>query len=263
MERLVQEINKIAIAAGKKIMEIYQDESLFGVEVKKDESPLTIADTSANKIICDGLLALTPEIPIISEENKLIDYQTRKSFQKCWVVDPLDGTKEFIKRNGEFTVNIALLENNIPVLGVVYVPAKDELYYAANTLGAFRAIGTNEATKITNKPFGLNDEGLKVVCSRSHLNEETQSFIDKLNKPEKVAKGSSLKFLALATGEAHIYPRIAPTMEWDTCAAQVVLEQAGGKVVKFDDESQVLDYNKENLLNPYFVAYGPVTDHLN
>ncbi len=263
MERLVQEINKIAIAAGNKIMEIYQDESLFGVELKKDESPLTIADTSANKIICEGLMKVTPDIPIISEENKLMDYETRKSFKKCWVVDPLDGTKEFIKRNGEFTVNIALLENNIPVLGVVYVPAKEELYYGVKSLGAFKSIKGAEAVKIVNKPFGLNDEGLKVVCSRSHLNEETQTFIDQLNKPEKVAKGSSLKFLVLATGEAHIYPRIAPTMEWDTCAAQVVLEQAGGKVVKFEDESQVLDYNKENLLNPYFVAYGPVSDHLN
>lgn len=255
MKKFIQEINKIAIEAGQKIMEIYHDESLFNVEIKKDDSPLTIADTQANAHICKKLIALNPDIPIISEENKLIEYAERKNFSACWVVDPLDGTKEFIKRNGEFTVNIAYLENNIPTMGVVFIPAKNELYYAIKGQGAFRMAEGSE-TQIKANEYTLNDKALKVVCSRSHLNEETQAFIDKLNEPEKVAKGSSLKFIAIATGEADIYPRIAPTMEWDTCAAQIILEEAGGKVVYYDDETKALDYNKESLLNPYFVAYG-------
>ncbi len=254
---LVKKVNEIAIEAGKKIMEIYQDESLFQVEQKKDSSPLTIADTAANKIICDALIELTPEIPIISEENKLIEYNTRKEYTKCWVVDPLDGTKEFIKRNGEFTVNIALLDGHAPIMGVVYIPASDELYYGVKGEGAFAVI-KGDTKKLDPASYSLSDKGLKIVCSRSHLNDETQAFIDKFEAPEKVAKGSSLKFLAIAKGEAHIYPRIAPTMEWDTCAAQIILEEAGGKVVMYDDPERALNYNKENLLNPYFIAYGKV-----
>jgi 3'(2'), 5'-bisphosphate nucleotidase len=215
---------------------------------------LTIADQKANQIICDGLLKLTPNIPIISEENKEIEYTKRKDFDYAWLVDPLDGTKEFIKRNGEFTVNIALLHYGKTVMGVVYIPATDEIYWANYGKGAY--VSDQEGQQQLKAPaFELSQKGLGVVCSRSHLNEETANFIAQLNEPVKVAKGSSLKFLILAKGEAHVYPRLAPTMEWDTGAAQIILEEAGGKVIS-QATNQPLAYNKENLRNPHFIAYG-------
>jgi 3'(2'), 5'-bisphosphate nucleotidase len=172
------------------------------------------------------------------------------------LVDPLDGTKEFIRRNGEFTVNIALVKGKDPVMSVVLAPVLDEMYWAVKGLGAF-LIKDGETIQLHAKEFTMEDEGLGVVCSRSHLNEETKAFIDKMNNSVPVSQGSSLKFLILAKGEAHVYPRIAPTMEWDTAAAQMILEAAGGKVVRYED-GQPLQYNKENLTNPYFVAYGNV-----
>jgi len=252
------ELIKIAKAAGDAIMEIYKNEADFGVETKGDDSPLTKADKAANQVICDGLLKMAPGIPIISEENKVTSYDERKDYDFCWLVDPLDGTKEFIKRNGEFTVNIALLKGNAPVMGVVYAPVPDEMYWAVKNEGAFLQKGDDQAEKLSPKPFKLSDSGLNLVCSRSHLNEGTQKFVNDFDSPNLVSKGSSLKFLILAKGEAHIYPRIAPTMEWDTGAAQIVLEEAGGKVLKYQSDAP-LDYNKENLLNPFFVAYGAVS----
>ena len=166
----------------------------------------------------------------------------------------MDGTKEFIKRNGEFTVNIALIHQGQAVLGIVYAPVLDEMYYASKGQGAFLQ-KDNTTTRLEAPHFRQTDKGLNVVCSRSHLNEETQKFVDALDAPDLVPKGSSLKFLLLATGEAHLYPRIAPTMEWDTAAAQAVLEEAGGKVLQYGSD-QALQYNKENLLNPSFVAQG-------
>lgn len=251
------ELKEIAKAAGDAIMKIYENEADFGVQTKGDDSPLTKADSAANKVICDGLLKMAPNVPIISEENKVTSYDERKNYDFCWLVDPLDGTKEFIKRNGEFTVNIALLHGNRSVMGVVYAPVPDEMYWAVKGEGAFLQKGAGEVEKLEPKPFKLSDKGLNLVCSRSHLNEGTQKFVNDFEAPNLVSKGSSLKFLILAKGEAHVYPRIAPTMEWDTGAAQIVLEEAGGKVLKFESEDP-LDYNKENLLNPFFVAYGNV-----
>jgi 3'(2'), 5'-bisphosphate nucleotidase len=256
---IVKEINQIAVDAGEVIMEIYEDESQFEVSLKSDDSPLTKADRAANQIICDRLIKLTPDIPIISEENKEIPYGQRKDFEMAWLVDPVDGTKEFIKRNGEFTVNIALISQQEIVLGVVYVPALEALFWAVKDEGAFKLdLKTKGFTeRLCSPSFGMNDRGLKVVCSRSHLNEDTANFIDQLNQPEKVAKGSSLKFLVLAEGGAHLYPRLAPTMEWDTGAAQIILEEAGGKVIN-NETNERLKYNKENLRNPHFIAYGEV-----
>ena len=159
---------------------------------------------------------MTPEVPIISEENKEIPYSERSSYTYAWLVDPVDGTKEFIKRNGEFTVNIALINEGKTVMGVVYVPATEKLYWAAQGHGAFRSESKSVEQKLTAPFFNMKDQGLSVVCSRSHLNEETAEFIGALNEPNKVSKGSSLKFLILAEGGAHVYPRLAPTMEWDT-----------------------------------------------
>ena len=255
---LIPALRQIATDAGAAILEIYKN--CEGIEIikKADDSPLTAADQAANAIICAGLEQLPIQYPIISEENKAVDFEVRKDYDYYWLVDPLDGTKEFIKRNGEFTVNIALIHQGNVVMGVVYAPVLEELYWASAGNGSF--LEKNGVVEQIHAPkFTMKDKGIHVVCSRSHLNEETQSFINQLDEPNLVSKGSSLKFLELATGKAHLYPRVAPTMEWDTAAAQIVLEEAGGKVVQFNTNDAVV-YNKENLLNPYFVAYANLVD---
>lgn len=256
MFTLTNEVRKIARAAGEAILDIYNNASDLEIQSKADDSPLTIADQKANDIICAGLKKLEQQYPIISEENKLISYDERRNWTTCWMVDPLDGTKEFIKRNGEFTVNIALIDQEEVVMGVVYAPALDEMYWALKGTGAYSYIGGVE-TKISVSQFTMADEGLRVVCSRSHLNEGTQAFVDALSNPELVSKGSSLKFLILAKADADLYPRIAPTMEWDTAAAQIILEEAGGEVLQYETDKKVV-YNKEDLLNPFFIARGHV-----
>ena len=254
MNHLIEGVKEIAIEAGKAIMTIYADESQFDVQSKTDESPLTKADLLANDIIVKGLKNLETIYPIISEENKQIPYEDRKDYEHFWLVDPLDGTKEFIKRNGEFTVNIALVHRGRSVMGVVYVPAREELYWAVKGEGAFGEVAGEKMILIA-PIFHMTDKGLRIVCSRSHVNEETQAYIDQLVEPESVSCGSSLKFITIAKGDAEIYPRLGPTMEWDTGAAQIILEEAGGSVVKHEG-GDPLDYNKESLLNPYFIALG-------
>ncbi|MCL4128861.1 UNVERIFIED_CONTAM: hypothetical protein GTU68_007646, partial [Idotea baltica] len=244
----------IARAAGKAILEIYNNPSLFAVDYKADKSPLTAADKAANEIICSGLMKLTPEIPIISEENKELPFEQRREYSYCWLVDPLDGTKEFIKRNGEFTVNIALILEGAPVLGVLYIPINDLCYFAAKDLGAFR-LEEGGDVKLTCPTFDISQSGLRVLCSRSHLNEETQNFVDALTDPVLIPKGSALKFSVVAEGEGDVYPRIGPTMEWDTAAAHILLEEAGGGLFEFETRKP-LTYNKASLLNPNFVAFG-------
>lgn len=256
-EVIIEEVKQIARQAGEAIMEIYDQEAYLEIEKKADDSPLTRADRAANTLICDALQELDPVFPIISEENKAVPYDQRKNYEYYWLVDPLDGTKEFIKRNGEFTVNIALIHRQRPVLGVVYAPAPDEMYWAYDGGGAWLQHKSEEAQPLNCHRFAMTDNGLKIVCSRSHLNDDTQAFIDKLAGPEKVARGSSLKFLLLARGLAHVYPRLGPTMEWDTAAAQIIVEEAGGQVID-ETTGKPLRYNKENLLNPYFIAYGTV-----
>lgn len=251
---LAKAVVSIAKEAGNAIISIYENTENYQVEQKADDSPLTIADRTANRIICDGLLKLAVKYPIISEENKAIPYEERQHFEYAWLVDPLDGTKEFIKRNGEFTVNIALIHNGQPEIGVVYAPILEEMYWAVKGEGAY-LIKNDEETRLQAKEFRMTDENLGVVSSRSHLNEETQQFINQFKTPNLVSQGSSLKFLLIAKGEAHVYPRLAPTMEWDTGAAQLVVEEAGGAVIA-EDTKAPLAYNKESLLNPYFVAYG-------
>lgn len=256
----VQDIIEISKKAGEKILEIYNSNTdNWDVSVKSDNSPLTIADKESNKIICDKLVELYPDIPIISEENKEIPYSERKSFEYFWLVDPLDGTKEFIKRNGEFTVNIALVHKSTPVLGVVFVPALNILYWAKKGEGSFKIDTNGLQSKMNALKFSLNDEELIFVSSRSHSNEETEAFIGKFKNPKNTSMGSSLKLVLIAEGKAHIYPRLGPTMEWDTCAAQIVVEESGGKVVKYKDH-EVFTYNKENLLNDFFVVYGNIID---
>lgn len=250
---LLEAVKSLAREAGASIMEIYQRAD-FNVESKLDESPLTAADKASNTIICAGLEALLPSFPIISEENKEIPYEIRKEYPFTWLVDPLDGTKEFIKRNGDFTVNIALIKGQELEMGVVYIPVYDELYWAWKGMGAFLE-SEGEVRQLQTSAFRISDEGLRVVCSRSHMSPETEAFIKKLKEPELVSRGSALKFLLLAKGDAHIYPRLGPTMEWDTGAAQMILEEAGGEVLEASSSSP-LRYNKENLLNPHFVAFA-------
>ena len=242
--------NIVAIAknAGEAIMEIYKKD--FTIEYKEDNSPLTQADIKSNEIICQALNFFYPNIPILSEENKQVPYIERKEWEYFWIIDPIDGTKEFIKKNGEFTVNIALIYNGKPIIGVVYAPVLDEIYYAKEGEGAFK-----NSEKL---PLTINSnpkEKLFVVASKSHLSEETQSFIDNLDSKsiEQVSKGSSLKLCMVAEGIADIYPRLAPTMEWDTGAAHAIVLESGKKVVAFETGEE-LSYNKENLLNPWFIV---------
>lgn len=240
----LEKIVDIAKEAGEAIMEIYKKD--FTVEYKDDKSPLTEADIKANDIICMGLKELYPNIPIMSEENKQVEYKERKNWEYYWCIDPIDGTKEFIKKNDEFTVNIALIQKNTPVLGVVYAPAINEMYTAKKGHGAFK-----NGVKL---PIKRDDNNYIVVASKSHMSDETQSFINniKTNKDKKlISKGSSLKLCMVADGTADIYPRLAPTMEWDTAAAHAIVLESKKQVMSYEDNTPLL-YNKENLLNRWF-----------
>jgi 3'(2'), 5'-bisphosphate nucleotidase len=236
--------------ACKVILDVYNSDD-FQAEAKGDNSPLTLADRRAHGVI-DVILQAT-NLPVLSEEGKDIPYDERRSWEYFWMVDPLDGTKEFIKRNGEFTVNIALIQNGVPVLGVVAIPVSGDIFYAQKGAGAFvRRSGTDEPLQ-RRRSWDLTEAGLRVVASRSHLNDETKRFIDQLTDPVLVSKGSSLKFMLLAESKADVYPRYAPTMEWDTAAAHAIVNEVGLKVYEFGSD-QELRYNKENLLNPYFLV---------
>ena len=243
----------IAIArhAGTAIMEIYSGD--IEVQHKLDQSPLTQADLAAHQVIEQGLKRLTPDIPILSEESAAVPYEVRASWQRYWLVDPLDGTREFIKRNDEFTVNIAFIEQGRPVLGVVYAPAKGMLYYACIGHGAYKIEDGGKAMPIRARMLDPNN--MTVAGSRSHANVRLQAFLRNLNTHELISLGSSLKICLVAEGKADVYPRLGPTSEWDTAAAQCVLEQAGGQLV--DHASEPLRYNtKDSLLNPEFFACG-------
>jgi 3'(2'), 5'-bisphosphate nucleotidase len=246
----LKDIIDIAKEAGDAIMKIYGKD--FRIDYKDDKSPLTEADVKSNEIICNALAKLFPEIPLLSEENKEIPYENRKNWDYFWLIDPIDGTKEFIKKNGEFTVNIALIHEDRPVLGVVYAPALNDIYFSKQGEGAYK----NDQ----RLPLRINEHPereLRVVASKSHLSEKTQTFIDDLGSItehiEQVSKGSSLKLCMVAEGEADIYPRLAPTMEWDTAAAHAVVLEAGKKVLQYDSY-QSLVYNKKSLLNPWFIV---------
>lgn len=261
MRNILQTAVEAAIEAGKAIMKIYNRD--FSVEFKDDKSPLTEADKASNALICNRL---ANTFPIISEENKLINFEERKNWDKYWLIDPIDGTKEFIKKNGEFTVNIALVEKGLPILGVVYLPAKNILYFGAADIGSYKYTLTenqrlpqleeimNEARKLTGENL---PEVYTIVASRSHMSPETEAFIEdcktKHGEIELISKGSSIKLCLVAEGSAHVYPRIAPTMEWDTAAAHAVAKFAGCTVKDFYNHTE-LRYNKENLLNPYFIV---------
>jgi len=244
----IQDIVAIAKEAGSAIMQVYKQD--FEVEYKQDSSPLTLADKKANDIIEDGLNKLSVNFPILSEEGESIPYEDRKHWEYFWLIDPLDGTKEFVKKNGEFTVNMALIHKDTPVLGVVYAPALDVCYWAKQGEGAFK----------DGKNLPLKAEGqrkaYKIVVSRSHMSDETQAFIDAIGtnkEKELISIGSSLKFCLVAEGVADVYPRLAPTMEWDTAAANAIVRESGKAASQFASDEPVT-YNKKDLLNPWFVV---------
>ncbi len=249
LAELTLKINHIAQNAGKEILEIYNSE--FAIEHKDDKSPLTAADLASHQLICKKLAVLTPDIPVLSEESSKTPFSQRSQWQQYWLVDPLDGTREFIKRNGEFTVNIALIEEHEPVIGVVHVPVSDITYFASNQNGAWKQVGDQKAFHIKTRK--TDPENLAVAGSRSHASERQIAFFEKLGNAEIYSIGSSLKFCLVAEGIVDIYPRFGLTSEWDTAAAQCVVKEAGGLVT--DEDFNELGYNtKDSLLNPNFLV---------
>lgn len=254
-EALLSSIIKIAKLAAKKILDIYQDPSAFDVTYKEDASPVTRADQISHEIITEGLSQLIMDIPIISEEGNQEFLKNAEPDSSFWLIDPLDGTKEFLERNGEFTINIALIEKREPTLGVVFAPTLDVCYYAGKSMGAYKQIGEKlpKQLSVATRSF-CSDECIRVMVSRRHGLERLQAFLDKIGLHECISQGSSLKFCLIAEGKADIYPRLGETREWDTAAAQCVLEQSGGFLM--DQYGKSLAYNKRGLLNPKFLALG-------
>ncbi len=249
---MIEELLKLARRAGEAILAIYHDPGLSGiVDYKADDSPLTKADTAANKVLMAGLKAMAPDIPILSEEEKHQPFTVRQNWQTFWLVDPLDGTKEFINRNGEFTVNIALIKDKTPVLGVIYVPVKDIMYYGDES-GAYK-IDRGELTKI--KVNNASHSRI-AVRSKSHASVEEEEVLRNYDVVDSISVGSSLKFCMVAEGKADIYYRHGPTMEWDTGAGQAIVQAAGGKVYAGHTAAKEFGYNKENLLNGSFLCLG-------
>ncbi|SFO95543.1 3'(2'),5'-bisphosphate nucleotidase CysQ [Salibacterium halotolerans] len=253
-----------ALEAGETVMEIYNKD--FDVEYKEDDSPLTIADQHANQLITDVLNRAFPDIPVLSEEGQPLSYEERAAWNTFFLVDPLDGTKEFIKKNGEFTVNIARVENGRPVFGVIYAPALDLLYIGDQEKGAVKVENAAALKKDTSDWYHAGvklplssdfEDTIRVIASRSHMSKETKEFIDQLKSTgeqvETVSTGSSLKLCLIAEGNAQFYPRFAPTMEWDTGAGQAIVEAAGGSV-RIAGTDETLNYNKKDLHNPWFLA---------
>ncbi len=252
LPELLEDVVALAHAAGEQILEVYNSDD-FSVESKQDNSPLTAADLASHHAIVAGLEQLTPDIPILSEEAASLPFAERSSWSRYWLVDPLDGTREFIKRNGEFTVNIALINDGVPVMGVVHVPVTGVCYSACVGRGAYKQSADGAPTPIRVRRLGNGP--VMVVGSRSHRGDSLNSFLEKLGEHDMVGMGSSLKLCLVAEGAADIYPRLGPTSEWDTAAAQCVVEQAGGFVTSVD--LQPLRYNtKDSLLNPFFLVFG-------
>ncbi|UCG35516.1 MAG: 3'(2'),5'-bisphosphate nucleotidase CysQ [Candidatus Omnitrophota bacterium] len=262
----INKIFKIIKSAAAQILEVYN--TSFRWEDKEDRSPLTLADKKSHQTILNGLREVYPNIPVFSEEGKDISYEVRKQWEYFWLVDPLDGTKEFIQRNGEFTINIALLHKDNPIFGIIYVPVTGVFYFALKGEGAYKLENSERIGEIENVtelvsisqklPLNISsDRPFTVVGCRSHMTPETKEYFDELGKKygniDTISAGSSLKFCMLAERRADIYPRLGPTMEWDTAAGQIIVEEAGGEVLTVDN-LKPLRYNKESLKNPWFVA---------
>jgi len=250
-KNIQNDVIELAKSEGHRIMEIYEKD--FSIFKKEDQDPLTEADLILHQTIINRLAEITPDIPVLSEESANEELQNRMTWDRYWLIDPLDGTKEFIKKNGEFTVNIALIESNTPVFGVVFAPAIDIIYYGGKDIGSFKRVGGKEAIKIQTKKKTTGI--MKIIGSRSHQSEEFKQFIENYPNAEIVPMGSSLKICLVAEGVADLYPRLGPTSEWDTAAAQAVLEGARGQLEDFST-GKILGYNlnKDSLRNPHFLA---------
>ena len=249
-EDLIKHLLKISIEAGNAILEIY--DSNFSFDMKGDESPITKADIISHEIISKSLRKITPKIPVLSEESSNIQFNKRSKWETYWLIDPLDGTKEFIKKNGEFTTNIALIESNTPIFGMIHSPVLDETYWGFHNTGSYMLKGNNylnaKKIKVTEKKCDLT-----IVTSSSHPSKKLNIFLDQIGNYNKIEIGSSLKFCLIAKGEADFYPRFGPTAEWDTAAGEAILRYAGGHIATFNGDP--LKYNKgSSFLNPYFVA---------
>jgi 3'(2'), 5'-bisphosphate nucleotidase len=250
----INDLLNIAREAGSTIIDIYRRDYI--IELKDDNSPLTLADRKSNQIIISRLQELYPQVPYISEETQQISFETRRLWEYLWLIDPLDGTKEFIKKNGEFTVNIALIHNRQPVLGIIYAPALDLLYYAIKNRGSYVIKDKQPAEKI-RASLNNNRDSLVIVGSRSHATKELEQFIQEKRKIYKevtfISAGSALKFCLIAEGKADIYPRTGPTMEWDTAAGHALVLESGKQVYQFESEEPVY-YNKNDLRNGWFIV---------
>ncbi len=258
LESLIDPIIDIAQDAGELILQVYRGE--FEVEIKGDGTPLTIADKRAHNLICQRLLELTPDIPVLSEESRDIHYDDRRHWKTYWLVDPLDGTKEFVKQSGEFTVNIALMVENQPALGVVHTPVKQWTHWGWHNGGAWKQVDTGQAERITANVYAGGKA--TVVASKSHGQAKLEQFLDNLKAKEgdyAVANmGSALKICLVAEGQGDIYPRLGLTSEWDTASAHIIIREAGGRIIQAADQTSgdEVIYNKPDILNPYFLAIG-------
>jgi 3'(2'), 5'-bisphosphate nucleotidase len=251
LKQLEEPVIALARRAGDRILEVYK--TAFEVSEKVDHSPVTEADIAAHEIIMAGLQRLTPKIPVLSEEGKLVEFDLRRQWTQLWLIDPLDGTREFVKKNDEFAVNIALIEEQAPILGIVYAPVKDHVYFASHGHGAYKQKGDNKPKKI--QVCTTAGQPIRVAGSRSHSNKRLEQYLEQLGEHSLLTLGSALKACLVAEGKADIYPRFGPTSEWDTAAAQCILEEAGGALTDID--MQPLRYNSsESLINPSFFAYG-------
>tara|TARA_B100000029_G_scaffold423757_1_gene431107 strand:+ start:683 stop:1498 length:816 start_codon:yes stop_codon:yes gene_type:complete len=247
----INKLIEISKKAGEAIMQIYRTD--FEVEIKKDLSPLTQADILSHKIIHDSLSKMTPNIPILSEEFSDISFDERSTWKEYWLIDPLDGTKEFIKKNGEFTTNIALISNNKPVLGIIHVPSSNETYWGSEETGSYFLEGDSESDMIQLKVSNNTESPLRIVSSRSHISQDLKMLLKKLDNYELLSIGSSLKFCLIAKGEADCYPRLGPTCEWDIAAGDIIAQSAGADIVTL--KNCPLKYNtKKEFLNPYFLV---------
>ena len=256
-EKIILELLNIAIDSGTEILKIYENEII--VNSKEDKSPITQADIKSNNLIVNRLKKFDPNIPILSEES-LVEWENRKNWDKYWLIDPLDGTKEFINKNGEFTVNISLIKNNYPMFGIIYAPVKSLLYYGLKNYGSYKLKTNSNLISLSDfNKLNINNEKkskIRIIGSRSHSNKAFQIWIEnKFTSFELITIGSSLKFCILAEGKADIYPRLGPTSEWDIAAGHIILEEAGGKL-KTIDNKDILYNTKEDILNPDFIAYG-------
>ncbi|RMJ03947.1 3'(2'),5'-bisphosphate nucleotidase CysQ [Marinobacter litoralis] len=246
---ILPDVIKVADEASERVLHIYQSD--FKVQYKEDHSPITAADMASHEIIVKGLCSISRDIPVLSEEGEQVPWEERKQWRRFWLIDPIDGTKDFTQRTGEFTVNIALIENGEPVMGVVTAPALKEAFWGLKGEGAYKRDRTGRTHRIhVAEPKDVK----RVVASKNHLNDDTRAFIETLGDHETLQAGSSLKFCRIAEGHADIYPRMGLTCEWDTAAAHAVLSAAGGKVQTLHNTP--LQYGKEDILNPHFIAAG-------